>query len=151
MEIKGYNFFVYSISQKRLFDAIQSLNLPIGEYVIMGSAALAALGIREYKDIDILVSTTTFHHLINKGWKRQKKWPNCLISPDGVFEATISLWTSFPVTIETILPKAVYFENIPFCSLEDLLNIKNDLKREKDKKDVELINSLSQRSNIFLN
>lgn len=128
-----------NLHTQELFEGIKHLWLPKGQYVIMGSASLAAHGVREYKDVDILVSQELFNQLLDQGWVRQEKWPDCLISPDGTYEATVSVWTSFPVTVETVLPTADYINGIPFCSLPDLLNIKIDLKRDKDLKDVELI------------
>ena len=55
-----------------IIQKVQKLNLPIGEYVVVGSAILELKNIRPAQDIDLVVSSKLFKDLQYQGWKR--KW-----------------------------------------------------------------------------
>jgi len=49
---------------------VKELGLPEGQYMVVGSATLDVLGIREADDIDLLFSPELYEDLKeNKGWK----------------------------------------------------------------------------------
>ena len=50
-----------------IFDQVKSLNLPLGKYVVVGGGVLAAHGIRDFKDIDILITEELFDELKKNG------------------------------------------------------------------------------------
>lgn len=39
-----------------IFENVKKFNFPIGEYVVVGSGLLAALGLREASDVDVAVT-----------------------------------------------------------------------------------------------
>ena len=43
-----------------IVDQVKSLNLPLGQYAVTGSGVMAAHSIRDYKDIDLLVTLELF-------------------------------------------------------------------------------------------
>lgn len=51
-----------------IIEEVRKLDLPQGEYLVLGSGILGALGIREIDDIDLLVSPSVFDKLRAKGW-----------------------------------------------------------------------------------
>ena len=121
---------------------IKALNLPEGSYMICGSGILEMLGIREAQDIDILVSPELFKNLEEKdGWKRHPKYQTCIEHPEGIAGAKYSLdFMKKDYTLIEVLPKAIMIEGIPFMNLDILIEAKTELAREKDLKDIELIN-----------
>jgi hypothetical protein len=119
---------------------IKKLNLPEGEFMICGSAILDALGIREAQDIDILVSPKLFNQLEKEGWQRHHKYPTTLKHPEGFSGAKQTLdFMKENYSLEEALPLATYIEQVPFMSLEMLINAKIQLGRDKDFRDIKLI------------
>jgi hypothetical protein len=51
-----------------LFDEIKKLNFPNDKYVVVGGAAMAARGIKETGDIDIVVMPDLFDRCKLEGW-----------------------------------------------------------------------------------
>jgi len=43
-----------------IFERVKKLNLPLGEYVVIGGGILEALGIRNTNDVDIIVVPKLF-------------------------------------------------------------------------------------------
>ncbi len=124
-----------------IFERIKELNLPKGEYMICGSAILAVLGIREAKDIDILVSPKLFEELENKhGWFRHPKYNDSLEHPEHIAGAKANLdFMKENYTLDEALSQAEVINDIPFMNLQVLVEAKKQLGREKDLKDIELI------------
>lgn len=50
-----------------IFDHVKSLNLPFGEYVVIGSGVMSAHGIRQHKDVDLLVTPALYETLKKDG------------------------------------------------------------------------------------
>lgn len=126
-----------------VFEEVRKLRLPLGKYLVLGSGILAALGIREAKDLDLLVTEDIFDRLRNEGWKyeeivienrvRQK------LTTDGT-EVFKDFWygSESPKTGDLIAGAQV-IDGIPFLSLQKLAEIKRIMGREKDQKDILLI------------
>src|SRR3989344_8264129 len=52
-----------------IFKKLKELNFPSGEYVVVGGA-MAAHGIREAHDLDILVTPSLYQKLLDQGWEQ---------------------------------------------------------------------------------
>lgn len=52
-----------------IYKEIDQLDLPTGEYVVLGSGILGALGIRAIADVDLLVTPSLFARLRERGWE----------------------------------------------------------------------------------
>ncbi len=50
-----------------IFSCVKTLNLPFGEYVVVSSGTLEALGIRPTRDLDIAVTSKLFEKLRTEG------------------------------------------------------------------------------------
>lgn len=51
-----------------IFYEVEKLNLRKNEFVVLGSGILAALGIRNADDIDLLIQPELFEKLKKEGW-----------------------------------------------------------------------------------
>lgn len=124
-----------------IISKIKNLNLPEGQYMVMGSAILQVLGIRSANDVDLLVSPELFLELEEKrGWYVHPKYPTSLDNEDQTAGAKQSLdFMEQNYTLKEALPSAYWYKGIPFGSLEMLVDAKTQLGREKDLKDIQLI------------
>ncbi|HQK63568.1 MAG TPA: hypothetical protein PLF16_00285 [Candidatus Staskawiczbacteria bacterium] len=128
-----------------IFEEVRNLNLPIGEYVIVGSGPMAAREIRDFKDIDILVSEKLYDELIKKDWKVveiEGVGGKFKVLKKGIFEVNTTLWHGdYKPNTEDLIKKAEIICGMPFLPLPELIKFKTALGREKDQKDIELINN----------
>jgi len=126
-----------------IFEKVKNLNLPLGEYLIAGSGPMAARSIRDYKDIDILVTERLYEKLKKDDWE--------IVEVDGVndkfevlkkdkYEAGKNLWFGdYRPNSEFLITNAEIINGIPFLPLPELVKFKKALGREKDLKDIKLI------------
>lgn len=127
--------------QTDYIERVKALGLPAGEYMVCGSAILELLGIRKAGDIDLLVSPALMKELEEeRGWIRHPKYPTTVDHPDHIAGAKESLdFMRENYTLAELMPKAFVQDGIPFMSLETLREAKTQLGREKDLKDIALI------------
>jgi len=124
---------------------IKSLNFPLGKYIVLGGASLAVRGIRETRDLDILITTELFEELSHKGWAYdavfEQKWNRKKLMRDDI-EVYKDLYFEHLqkfIDAEEIINKADIIDGVPFQPLDHLLMGKIDTLREKDVKDIQLI------------
>lgn len=132
-----------------IISKIKKLNLPDGHYMVMGSAILQILGIRQAQDIDLLVSPELFVELKEKrGWHIHPKYPTSLDNAEKTAGAKQSLdFMRQNYTLKGALPTAYWCEGIPFENLEMLVDAKTQLGREKDLIDIKLIQDYLLKQN----
>jgi hypothetical protein len=114
---------------------IKNINLPQGSYVVVGSGILGALGIRQSNDIDLIVSREVYENLEAQGWSYDS-WPDQQTLTKGLFEVGVH-W--YGKEVDELIKDAQYVEGIPYLGLDDTYEWKKKLGREKDLKDLELI------------
>jgi len=131
-----------------IFEEVKNLNLPLGQYLVLGSGPMAARRIREYKDIDILVTENLYEELVKQGWKTVEingvngKFK---VLKNGKFEVDKRLWCGdYKPDIEALIKNAEIINGVPFLQLSELVKFKTALGREKDLKDIELIHNYLQ-------
>lgn len=145
---------VQSSVKKTIAERVKELNLPFGEYVVVGGA-MEAFGIRKANDIDVVVSEDLFNELVQKGEKgddyrvcncedceeiRQTGSKKRIIKREGVEIISEYSWkNAYRADTDTLIKNAHVIEGVPFVQLEELLKWKKAANREKDKKDVVLI------------
>lgn len=124
-------------------EKVRELGLPFGEYIVLGSGILGALGIREIGDIDLLVSPRVFDDLHAQGWAYDEleiegRMRKCLSRGD--VEVYRDFWYggnhSDPATL---IAEPQVIDGVPFLPLQRLSEIKQVLARPKDLRDIELI------------
>jgi hypothetical protein len=124
-----------------IFDQVKSLNLPLGQYVVVGGGVLAAHGIRDFKDIDILITEELFDELKKNGWTvKVTSWGSNNVV-NGIVEAgpSISSCKNYEPDITKVIKEADIINGIPFMDLHELMKFKKALGREKDLVDIALI------------
>lgn len=127
-----------------IISRVKALNLPIGQYCVFGSGVLEVHGIRNAKDVDILVTRELYEQLKNKGWKRKwlfwrTLWAKCITN--GQNEAFTNLYWARKYRPDTqdLINRAKFYEGVPFLQLQDLLEFQKNLPRKKDKMGVKMI------------
>ena len=143
----GYLFYRNGIKEmnRQKFAALKKYNLPLGQYAITGSGPLGIRNLREIDDIDIVVSSELQDFLIGKFGLTDDGRVKKVVFPEGGIEA---FWEgSFygqqkddqAPTVVGIISRAEIIEGLPFAFLEDVLYFKHKTKRDKDLKDIRLI------------
>lgn len=122
-------------------DEIKSLNFPLGKYVVVGSAVLAAHNIRAARDIDIVVTPDLYEKCKHDGWETH--WHTTgqryALHKENVEVYLDVNCNPFNPTTAELIERADIIDGIPFISLIDLLQFKRAYGRLKDKPDVKLI------------
>ena len=130
-------------------DRVRRLGFPLGKYVVVGGA-MEAFGIRKANDLDIVVTSDLFDDLIRQGWKlcacercREKQKEGStdrILKGDGVdVLAEYSCGNEYRADTQWLIDNAAIIDGIPFVRLEELLKWKKAARREKDLKDIALI------------
>lgn len=127
---------------KELFDEFKKLNFPQKEYAIVSSGVLAIRGIREAKDIDIIVSEKLWNELKNKYEARIEDGIEKIIPSKNVevlWEGSIFCDQKIGPSANEQISHMEIIDGLSFQSFRDCLWFKIKLGREKDKKDLKLV------------
>ncbi len=130
-------------------ERVKKLKLPFGKYVVVGGV-MEAYGIRPAHDLDIVVSEDLFNGLRKQGWtlcecdkckdKLAHGSTDRILKGDGVdILSEYSYGDKYYKSAAEIIQKAVIIDGVPYVPLEELVKWKKAANREKDQKDVELI------------
>ena len=120
----------------KYLNELGSLNLPAGKFAIFGSGPMAIRGIRESKDLDIIVKQDVWDSLIKKYPMLLHSNPTCLkIGNIEVYKD----WLELSDRINEIIDGAETIANFPYVQLKYVVEWKTQFGREKDLKDIELI------------
>ncbi len=131
-EIVAYN--------RKLFDRVRALDLPAGQYAIVGSGPLGARGLRKVTDVDIMVSDALWQDLRKKHPVIASDVPKILLADDvECFSAE-----SFPPkqgwpTSEEQLAQAEEIDGLYFQCIDHALFFKSRSGRVKDRYDATLL------------
>jgi len=126
-------------TNRKLFDKVRKLNLPAGHYLITGSGPLGIRNLRDMQDIDLLVSDMLWDSLAqNHEIFHENGVQKIVIDEIEAFGSK-----SFPEergpSVSTRLADAEIIDGLPFESLEHVIMFKRSQGREKDLKDLNLI------------
>ncbi len=125
--------------RRSIIDRVKSLGFPEGEYIIIGSGIMDALGLRESHDVDAVVSDKLFQELKTAGWKEQEQY--------GVHMLThmdVEVWPSWyhdglRLSLTQLIDRSVVIDGVRFVSPEFLLEWKQASRREKDLADIKIL------------
>lgn len=119
---------------------LDQLELSPDDAIVVGSSTLAALGIRDGRDIDLLVPQSTFD-----GAAAVHSTAPLTRYNDGTHGLVIGdtelMTTWLGETFTDIYPRAITIEGIRFLALKDLRNAKRQMGRSKDIEDLVLIDT----------
>ena len=125
-------------------DKVKALNLPLDQIIVIGSGILDQLGIRPASDIDLAASSDLMKKLSEESGDWLKKFDDnqrfYFVKDDGSAE----VWDGWDfygqaVSYDDLLDYAVKYDGVRFVDLEFLRKWKSWRGREKDVRDVELI------------
>ena len=125
-------------------EQLKALELPVGESMVMGSGVLGALGIREARDADIVVSTRVYAQLREAGW-RERVFRSGSIEQFGLEHGCFQVFSDWTDSdgvrkvVEELLSDADIIDGIAYNSLDKLYAYKLRRGLDKDLKDLELI------------
>lgn len=138
-------------NNKQHFSSIKRLNLPAGHYAITGSGPMGIRNLREIADIDIIVDKLLWNSLaktygiVDTGQIKKIQLPNEDIEVMGENSFYTDLVDPNAPTISERIAQAEIIEGLPFESLEHVLYYKRKMGREKDIKDIEIIQACLKR------
>lgn len=125
---------------KDLLEKVKQLNLSPGNFAIFGSGPMGVRGIRECKDVDIIVTDDLFDDL-----SKNTDWESGVTDAYGdkyLRVGDIEIWQNWRPEdwdIGALIKNAEIIDGLPFVKLEKVLKWKEMIGRDKDKKDIELI------------
>ncbi len=126
---------------KKLTEILKSLNLPKGEYAIFGSGPLAVRKIRDSSDLDVILTEALFEKLKKKKefiYSTEKdgyKVERLLLDNIEFFKS----WAPGNWDTNELVKNAEEIDGLCFVKLSEVIKWKKLLGREKDKKDLKLI------------
>lgn len=121
------------------------------QYAIIGSGPLGIRNLKAIGDIDIIVTPTLWNTLAEKYGIMDENGVRKIVLPGGVVEAfgDNSFYTALEdpqaPTIASRIKDAEMIDGLPFDSLENILYYKRKDAREKDLKDISLIEQWMRR------
>lgn len=136
---------------KTIFERVRELNLPLGQYVVVGGGMEAA-GIRKANDVDIVAKPKLFNELIEQGWsicdceKCKESGERVLKKDDVDVYAEYRCGDKYKANIDEIIANADIIEGLPFLQMSELVKWKTASGRPKDLNDIKLVEDyLAQR------
>jgi hypothetical protein len=120
---------------------VKKFGFPLGRYSVVGGGALAARGIRTYDDVDLIVTEDLYEQLKKSDWEEKEKHPGCFHLYKDNAEVTKNFLNikGCKLNPADVIKNSEIIDGIPFMSLNDLIELKKAIGREKDIKDIELI------------
>lgn len=132
-------------TSKEIHKKVAALNLPLGQYVLIGGSGLAVRGFRDTRDVDILVTKELFNNLATQGFvfdqEYEEKWNRKRLKKDDI-EVYADMYLekeNIFFNVNEIISEADIVQDLPVQSLANLIICKKDSAREKDLQDIELI------------
>ena len=124
-----------------IFDQVNSLKLPMGQYAVIGSGVMAAHGIRDFKDIDLLVTPRLYEKMKSEGWQEREVRSDLKKKKKGIFEASPDIMTvgNYRPDTKKLIDEADIINGTAFVRLEDVIDFKRAMGRPKDIEDIDLI------------
>lgn len=124
----------------KYLDELKKLNLPKDKFAVFGSGPMAIRGIRETNDVDIVVKQDLWKEIV-------KKHP--MIKENLVQIGNISIykdWLPWFDDTDFLIDQADIISGLRFVKLEYVLKWKRMIDREKDRKDIKLIEEFLKRN-----
>jgi hypothetical protein len=123
-------------------EKVKALELPDGQYVVIDSGSMEALGlIHAGSDVDLAVSEAVFQDLRAQGWELHEGHGGKEVLRQGDYDVGIGYgqWS-----LEELLADAFVIDGVPFMNLEKVLEWKKAARRQKDMNHIALIEAYVQ-------
>jgi len=131
---------------KQLMKYLNDINLPRDKFALFGSAPLAVRGLRDCHDLDLIMTDELWIDL-QEHYYPDSENPNKIIllrsriSGETQIEA-FKTWEPWFDDVNELIESADIIEGVRFVNLENVKKWKEQMGREKDKKDLQLIKQL---------
>lgn len=141
-------------NNKKKFESIKKLNLPKGEYAITGSGPLGIRNLKEINDIDIIVTSKLWDELVLKYGDVDQNNVKKIVILDSLIEIFYEdSFYNIPkekdhLRVDQRIFESEIIEDLPFESLKNTLYYKYKMGREKDLKDINLIEAMQNYKKI---
>lgn len=135
------------MNKSLLFTLLNELNLPKGEWVVFGGACLTAHGIRITSDLELFVTQDLFNKLKEQGWEEKTagstgaKYVMKIYHDVPVLAFVQCGSRKWVPNVASYLKDPEIISGYPFMPLKEMFEWKKATAREKDLRDVELINN----------
>jgi hypothetical protein len=125
-----------------IIQEVRKLDFPVGKYVVVGSGPLAVRGLKEARDIDIVVTEDLFERCISDGWDilpwtyPEKIGQSYLRR--GIVELNLDVNSGdMNLTIAELIGRAELIDDVSFITVSDMIRFKraylrNNPKHEQD-------------------
>ena len=120
---------------KKYLEELKTLNLPIGMFAVFGSAPLGIRGLREVRDLDIIVKKDLWNELSKKHIVIDKNGACIELGNIEIWEK----WDPWFDDVDKLIDDAEIIGEFPFVKLKYVLRWKQAMNREKDQEDIKLI------------
>ena len=121
------------MNRTKIIETLKKYNFDKDEYLVISSAAMVILGIKEStSDIDIAVTDDYYNYLIENiscTFDRVNEYGMTSYSIDNVIDFCTTYYDE----------EKQFVENIPLQTPQKILKLKKSLNREKDTKDIKFI------------
>jgi hypothetical protein len=137
-----------SMSKFSLYiEKLKKSDLPRGKYAIFGSGPIGVRGIRDTNDLDVITYDEVFDEYEGREeWKPREFKVNeryvKIIENEGI--ELYKDWGPGEWDIHRLISGAEVFDGLPFVKLEEVIKWKKLSRREKDLKDLQLIEDYLQ-------
>lgn len=121
--------------------AVNQLGLNQDDYIVIGSGILCALEIRDVSDVDLIVSELVFQSLeTSNAWRKKYFEDGTYYLLKDMYEIGLG-WDSKNAqpNLRDLKRNQLIIDDVPFISLERLIQWKEKKRRDKDIEDIKLI------------
>jgi len=123
---------------RKLMKKFKELRLPNREYFVYGSGPLGVRGIREVNDLDVFVIDDLYEKLKGE-YPQNVKEDKIEIGEIEIYSPWMWDWEDSVGDLKTVMKRAELIDGIRFMLLKDLITLKKKMGRQKDFKDIKLI------------
>ena len=128
------------MNKAEIISEIKKLDLPLGSYVVISGTSLAMRGIRNTRDIDMLVLPKIIQEFRKKGFKERIEKDGMIFLVKDKFEVGSKLKTTgYHANTGEIIKNSEIINGIPCSKLNYEIKFKTAWAREKDFIDIKLI------------
>lgn len=136
------------MSKDDFIERVKAIGLSLDKLIVIGSGALAVRGIREARDVDLVVPDPVFQMLERDlSWKRGLQGSASYALEKG----DIEVWTDWSTdgtgrpTYEDLLPDTEVIDGVRFVTLEYIKARKIERGSDKDLEDIRKIDEYQGR------
>ncbi len=135
-----------------IFEEIEKLNFPSDQYIVVGSGIMAAKGIRQTKDLDIIVTPELFEKCKAEGWEVHPWTKQGIPGKEWLRKGAVEVYVQLSrktggISAKELLQNAEVINSAPFINLESLMDFKSEYGRPRDFEDIEIIKNYLLQQN----